>query len=397
MDEPMNESHDRRFDAPDHLRGALKAARVPRERTRRRGGRSRSWSDVALWQLPQAAASSQDAALCDPVSLINEFRQHALAAALRELADPVPTAFPMAPAGSASPKIGRPRLAGDWPALYLAYVLSGSPALQPFHHAAASSGLWRVCGFDRRPSYSELHLKFEQLEGRWDAFRTVAMSLIQVAKQRESRVGEIVTVDASGWQSPAALEHACADLEACQRAGGAAARLSSSSAEVALVEHWAEPDRLEDWDEDQSIRTRGRIVPFQRANGAIAKYRLFVLNGHTYRSLDTSSGVRSYDGSKRWWGGYVEPAIDAVTGLALAVQVFPADVQEYDAYPALFEDVVDALGEAPYAVSVDRGFATRPFYEFNTRRGVAVVSQMRKQRNKKEPRDWRTVKSGDVV
>jgi Transposase DDE domain len=380
-------------DASVAERGALEANRRPDGRPKRRGGRSKSWSEVELWRLPEAGRFSADPALRDPLRLIAEWRQQPFAVALRELADTSPTSLDRINdvAGIEAPKLGRPRLAGDWPAAYLAYVLSGCRALQPWYNQGSSSGLWEICGFDSRPSYQIVHLRFTELEEQWTAFAAATQDLIRHAKAAEPRIGEIVFVDATGWKSPAVLEHACSDEEACARAGGKpAAQLRSDSVEEIREFHWDEAKTDPDQDPDPGSRTRGELVHVRRPNGAVVPYRRFTIKGHAYRSLDTSSGLRRYAGAKTWFGGYYLAAADIFTGLPLAAQVFAADVQEWDGYPALARDLLAALDEPPYVVSVDKGFATRPFYEFNSRRGIAVVGPWRKHRNRSELRDWRT-------
>lgn len=370
-------------------RGLLKAMRrPPGDRLKRRNGRSKSWDEIALWQLPEAAEFTADQALCDPLQLIAEFRRHPFAAALRELTDTSPTSFGVLTSGVKSgKKLGRPRLAGDWPALYLSFVLSGCPAIQPFRSANLSTPLWSVCGFDGAPSYQEMHLRFGELEDHWEGFAAVAQALIQMGKLADERVGEVVMVDATGWHSPAALEDCCVDVEACKTAGGVRRlKLEKSVNEEVLEARWEEAVAEDD---GASSRTRGGIERVRSLSGVV-EYRLFSSNGHTYRSLDTTSGFRRYDGGTVWFGGYLQAAIDMFTGVPLAVEVFPADVQEYDGYPALYDSMVEALAEPPYVVSTDRGYGTRAFYEFNTRRGVAVVGPRRRRRNRLETRDWRT-------
>jgi hypothetical protein len=151
------------FASPDPAvpeRGALEANRRPERRPKRRGGRSKSWSELELWRLPEAGHFSADPALCDPLRLIAEWRRHPFATALRELADTGPTSFGRVNdvGGFQAPKLGRPRLLGDWPAAYLAYVLSGCPALQPWYNRWSSSPLWEICGFEQRPAYQTVYL-----------------------------------------------------------------------------------------------------------------------------------------------------------------------------------------------------------------------------------------------
>jgi hypothetical protein len=52
--------------------------------------------------------------------------------------------------------------------------------------------------------------------------------------------------------------------------------------------------------------------------------------------------------------------------------------------------MVTALGTPPRAVSTDRGFAFKSFYEYNARRGVAVVAPFRKRTQGEQHQDRRT-------
>src|SRR5205823_4845585 len=133
-------------------------------------------------------------------------------------------------------------------------------------------------GFDSCPSYQSVYLRFTELEERWSAFAAVAQDLVALAKTAEARVGEFVFVDSSGWRSPAVLEHACTDEEACAEAGGVPpAQLRSDSADEVLREHWAEAEAGVDREPEAAGRTRGRLVYERRANGAEVAYRLFTI------------------------------------------------------------------------------------------------------------------------
>jgi hypothetical protein len=115
-----------------------------------------------------------------------------------------------------------------------------------------------------------------------------------------------------------------------------------------------------------------------------------LIDGHFYRCRDLEAGVRRYRGTNRaWTGGYLQACVDTFTGAPVAVELFPADVQEFNGYPALFSKAETALGERPYIVAVDRHYSFRGFYEWNIRRGVAVVAKRRTRSNRKEHIEWR--------
>jgi hypothetical protein len=371
------------------MRGSLKrAAAEPVPASHRRASRSKRGSELGLYEIPSAAEFSADKWLCDPIALIREFRRHEFAAVLREMTDTRPFSCPAFPGAR---KLGRPRSEGDYECLYLVYVMTGSTALQPFVNQWRSTALWEACGFDTVPSYQSIDLRFKELEEKSEAFEFVTQALIQMARMHEPSVGQIVMIDATAWKSPAALQHCCPDTSACRSAGRASSVVRSVSAEELRPLHWAEANELDPSDIKavETGRNRRGIERFKRAGGAVVTYGLHESNGHFFRSLDSTSGWRKYENRVSWYGGYLEPAIDAVTGLAIAAVVFPADIQEYDAVPELFSGIVDALGELPYVVSVDRGYATRGLYEFASRRGVAVVSDMRRNRGKMNLIDWR--------
>lgn len=102
--------------------------------------------------LPGATKFSGDPELNDAASLVQAFKNAEwiygpLAEAIKELV----------------PRGGRPRMAGDWLLVALAFVLSRQGDIQPFHDRAPIE-LWEACGFDHRPSYSITHERLTELE-----------------------------------------------------------------------------------------------------------------------------------------------------------------------------------------------------------------------------------------
>src|SRR5262249_7462329 len=80
-----------------------------------------------------------------------------------------------------------------------------------------SIGEWRLCGFDSPPDEATLNAQFVELE-RWPEIIAAARRyLVSLAKAQYPATGDIVTVDATPWVSPARLIHCCPDPAMCAR------------------------------------------------------------------------------------------------------------------------------------------------------------------------------------
>lgn len=108
--------------------------------------------------------------------------------------------------------------------------------------------------------------------------------------------------------------------------------------------------------------------------GDVARFKI---NGHWYRSLDTTAGIRAYTGprgaTRFWHGFYNQKAVDHYTGGALAVVVESSSRQEYDIYPELYAQLEQTLGGRPETIIADKGFSVKRVFQHNTERGVATV------------------------
>lgn len=364
----------------EDVRGELNRRRVPPAGKHGRQGRGKAHASVELVKIPRATEFGSDAALCDPLELLAEFCEHEVG---RQL---------IAATHTTNDGPGADRMHGFWVLVYLAYVLSGITSIRRFYNLFRSTGLWQLCEFERVPHLNEVYLRFGELHESWRAIVAGTDSLIRIAKAAVPQIGEIVAVDSSAWHSRAVLEHCCWNATDCRNAGGSPkAVLRNSANERITEERWKEVD-AEEPDEGEpaspSAIEPGAIVE-RIEDGLTRRYRYFLISGHWYRSLDVSSGFRHYATGTSWFGGYLQYGICHTVGLPLALQVAPADIQEWDLYPRLFDDMVEATGEPPYIVTVDRGFGLRAFYEFNIRRGVAVVGGRRKRPGKTATTDWR--------
>jgi hypothetical protein len=75
-----------------------------------------------------------------------------------------------------------------------------------------------------------------------------------------------------------------------------------------------------------------------------------------------------------------QAAVSFFIGAPLAINIVPADRQEYKTYPDLFDQLVQATGHKPRAVIGDRGYSVKDVFQHNTENGVESVISWRKQK-----------------
>lgn len=308
--------------------------------------------------LPGATQFSGDAAVNDPIWLIRTMRQTQWAyAPLREAV------------ASLEQNWGRRRAPGEWALPYFAFVVSGRVDIQPWH-AETSAALWREAGFNIKPPYSRVYARFTELEDLADDFIACAGRMIQHARRHDSRVGQHVHVDSTEAETHAGLKHVC-----CSQHSRRAARPRRVATADVREERQAEAAEAPPAHPSANMGAVDAVR--DQRNG-----RYFKINGHWYRSIDKTAGIRAYTGPrgavKFWHGYYNQKAIDHFTGGVLAVDVFSASEQEYHSYPALAQQLETSLGARPQAVVFDRGFSVASVFEHNTTRGIATVAPWRK-------------------
>lgn len=100
-----------------------------------------------------------------------------------------------------------------------------------------------------------------------------------------------------------------------------------------------------------------------------------IAGGHLYRTLDTTGGLRKYafPRNQSWHGGLLQAAVCPRYRTAIDFQAFAADEQPYDHLPELYEQLEQALGERPLAMSFDALYATKDNAEFLIRRGTQPI------------------------
>lgn len=263
---------------------------------------------------------------------------------------------------------GRPRNTGEWALPLLAYVNSGERELRPWHTCTPDE-LWTRAGFSARPGYDATYKNFAALEAHEGAFRTVASRLIQLAVEKSGgKVGHAVHVDGTEAETHSRLIHDCtgSELATCHKQTLTPRRSTNADAReerhhLATME--PNDDALHGAAEEMAADERGLRV---------------LVGGCWYRLSDDEAGVRAYitsDGKvKRFWSGYYNAkAVDHYTGGVLASYVTSASVQEQVAYPELYAQIKEHIGQAPRAVVADRGYSVSSVFEMHTRDGVASV------------------------
>ncbi|CAB4902820.1 unannotated protein [freshwater metagenome] len=278
---------------------------------------------------------------------------------------------------------GRPRKPGEWALPLLAYVNSAERELSRWHERSPDL-LWERAGFAARPSYHAVYKNFNALEEHEDVFRAIAARLIQLAVEKSGgKVGHAVHVDGTEAEAHSRLIHDCQgdEIHSCKKQAKSPRRNTNADAR------------------DERHRL-AKQVPFDaNLNGAAEKLAAderglrVLVGGCWYRLSDNEAGVRAYvtsDGKvKRFWAGYYcAKAVDHYTGGVLAVSVTSASIQEHVAYPELYAQVKQHLGQAPKAVVADRGYSVGSVFALHTRDGVASVIPWRKSRREQERKDY---------
>ncbi|MGE0025584.1 MAG: hypothetical protein AB7U07_00570 [Thermoleophilia bacterium] len=366
-------------DAPsDWMRGELGRRRQPASGELVQ--RSRKLPGIPeLWVLPGAAAFAADPALGSTAGVLLEI------VALGLLEDIVAE---LAVRRRRRHEQHRPRDPGEPVALYFVYVDRRFRSVQHFHHQLDRATLELSDYGERTPSVSELEERFKELEQDWDVLREAKNFLLRAAVTAEPRILDIVFLDPTGFSSPAVLHHACRG--GCSDPAGMIRNAMPAAVEHERWEEVKQPGYGEA--EPASTRTRmGIIEEVRSAAGHRRRYALHKVRGHDFRTRDLSSGLRRYESQVSWFGGWIYPFGSAfLNGETIEAQVLPADVQEYDGYPALVDSVRLATGTLPRIVSADRASSIRAMYEFNARRLITVLSPERRIAGKEVHRDWRS-------
>lgn len=218
-------------------------------------------------------------------------------------------------------KWGPDRMPGEWALVYLAFLISRIPDIEPWYQRVRDdAALWRVCGFQQIPSYRLVHLRFVEMEGIADVFELAAALLIQKARARDQRVGAWWHLDASEAETHAAPKHDCTADDQCptaktgrpnprmSRVGTATARATRERLATLPVD---EVDSGVSVDGLSVIPVGASVIDDERRG------RRFTSGGHWWFTRDLEAGVRAYSRGKRvikaWHGFLAVEVIDHFT------------------------------------------------------------------------------------
>ena len=93
---------------------------------------------------------------------------------------------------------------------------------------------------------------------------------------------------------------------------------------------------------------------------------------------------------KFWLGGIMLAGVDHFLGAPLAIENIAADEHEHHAYPGLMDEIIEAIGACPLAMSGDKAESITSVFEYNTTRAIASVIPWRQPREDIERRQMRT-------
>lgn len=346
---------------------------------RRRRRRERPASERA-YRFPGGSAFSDDDQLGDPVLVVQALKR------FPHIAGPLIAATTPMYMG------GRRRTEGSWALVMVGFLLSGTAQYRTFRDRWRSSKLWHEAGFSpgHVPCRSLVHLRLTELELYAGAFQEAAWGLIKQARLHEPRIGRHVHLDGSSFTTNAVPRHFCPDRDDCRkrrlRVPAELQRATHEAVDAARHADSAAPEEEGpseagiDWLELDDPRLAS-VDPSERA-----RYRWFVQRGHVFRILDLSAGARGYRAGKSarlksfHFGGHNLMATDDLFHAPLAVYCQPAHHQEAAHYSHILDQVMEATGEAPVTMTVDRGFHFRSVFEENLRHGISTVSEWRQPR-----------------
>jgi hypothetical protein len=321
-----------------------------------------------------ARFSDEDASFFDPVALVRLIKTDKRLGAVRdELAQAM-----------VSHGHGPRRAPGDWALAYLAFGSGREANLQPWYRTVASNtALWRECGFQSVPAYQTVWQRFAELEQFADVFSRAQQHLMDIARGHDARIGMHWAVDGTESQTHAQPVHDCRDDDDCptcrRKRQPHLPRVGVEEA-IALRQHEAIVEESAAPEVPAPSSAPGlNPVPADGEREVTPDGIRFTSCGHWWFSRDLSAGTRRYNNGKVWHGHTNNKIVDVFTGAVISCLVTPANVNEHEAFPDIYEIGRQVVGCDPIAVITDRGYVTDAVAQFCTERDVTQVAPYRKR------------------
>lgn len=359
---------------------------MSRNGTQRRRRRPKPQDQLAF-QLPRAAEFAHDPELSSPVFLIRALKQFPdIYDELEERTRPVYAG-------------GRRRGEGSWALLYMAFVCSDVIDVKTWCDRWATSDVWEAAGFSWQPNYRTVWLRFTELELYAAAFERAAQKLIRRAMRHDERIGRHIHVDATHFTTNARLVHCCPDKVECARLWSQGGRgpkpkkvLTKATGDLVKAERHKASGEPEPPNGARPSQLASVASDDPRLEGLdeddVNRHAFFELRGHLYKTRDLSAGVRHYPrrtnaggpSSKEKFteGGQMLMGSCDYLGVPVAVHCASVGMQEWDAYPTLWQKVEAACGDRPDAMVTDRGYHVEAVFKHNIRRGVSTIAPFRR-------------------
>jgi hypothetical protein len=372
--------------------------------------------------LPTAAKFSGFPALNDGILLVRAFKQESW------VSEPL-----LAGLNALTPRCGRPRMAGEWGLVAIAWIASRQGDIQPFHDRAPLE-LWHECGFDHRPSYATTHARLTELEGALPEIEAAIGLLVQRCRQAEPRIGRHVHIDGTEADTHSRFFHACQEGDACswQREGETMEEVNHRMLGKATTDSVQRQRQREDAGESSDLAEEAPLSRHRvespppdggHARGRNRKLPLYSVttSKHKWLTHDPDAGFRTYKkpaGLEGWHGYYHSRAVDDFTGLTLYGHVTSSSRTELSQYTDILRGIIRSINPAdkhaglddnnddqeddhllraallhadvllPEAILGDRGLGYVSTYEQNTRLGIQSVMPWRNFNDgRKEPAD----------
>lgn len=400
-----------------------------------------------VYRLPGASEFTDDPQLQDPVFIVRALKR------FPELYEPLVAGTTRAPSALG----GRPRKPGSWALVYVVMTVLGAVDLEKFWARHQSSPIWQECGFDERPAWGTFYDRIVELEtgdwgltaedvivdpaadrrrvgglsgrarpevaddatdepdevhderpsvvGAWPVFERAAAWLMRRARSRDARVGAHSAADGTAIHSHAQLEHCCLDETVClarrTRSDGTVMRMPKvverAGEDIVKAMHAAEDSSAEP---QPGTPVDGALVALEPEDQwgeqllADPDHKYVWIQGHLYRTRDTTAGLCMYGGDrgrrkrKVWIGGHELFNVDVFTGGLLSFNCLPADVREHEGWETLLRRARRNVGTWPGIVSADKGQGIKSVIEFNTRHGIHSAFPWRKDQRGRDARDF---------